>query len=128
MSRGWAHGSKEFKSALLEDGKREAARRVLEGDADAEAKEIVWESRLSACLRALGKSLEDAESDAKSSSWKVAVCAFMRRELGCRIAWISERLNMGAGAGVSRNLKRLREGESPGASKALSLLKLKVKY
>jgi len=128
MSRGWAHGSKEFKSALLEDGKREMARRVLEGDADAEAKEIVWASWLSACLKALGKSFEDAESDAKSVSWKVAVCAFMRRELGCKIAWMSERLNMGAGAGVSRCLKRLREGESPGVSKALSVLKSKVKY
>jgi len=113
---------------VLEDGKREMARRVLEGDADAEAKEIVWASWLSACLKALGKSFEDAESDAKSVSWKVAVCAFMRRELGCKIAWMSERLNMGAGAGVSRCLKRLREGESPGVSKALSVLKSKVKY
>lgn len=94
----------------------------------AETKEIVWASWLSTCLKALEKSFEDAELDAKSDSWKVAVSAFMRRELGCRITRISERLNMGAGAGVSRCLRRLREGESPGPSKALSVLKSKVKY
>ena len=94
----------------------------------AETKEIVWASWLSTCLKALEKSFEDAESDAKSASWKVAVCAFMRRELGCKVGWINERLNMGAGAGVSRCLKRLREREIPGASKMFSVLKSKVKY
>ena len=127
MSSGWAHGSKEFKSALLEDSKSEIARQVLQGAADTEAKEILWTARLSACLKVLGKRFEDAESDAKSASWKVAVCAFMRQELGCNVGWLSERLNLGSASGVSRCLKRLREEESPDASKALSVLRSKLK-
>ena len=45
-------------------------------------------------------------------------------QVSFRLEWLINE----AGAGVSRCLKRLREGEIPGASKALFVLKSKVKY
>ncbi|MDQ8203360.1 transposase [Pelagicoccus sp. SDUM812003] len=123
MSRGWAMGTKAFKTALLEDGKREVARRVIEGKADAEARDLIWSGRLEACLAIAGKTFKDAEREAKSMEWKVAICAYMREAWGCKVIWLSERLNMGAAAGVSRCLRRLREGELREARQLLECLK-----
>lgn len=122
MSKGWAHGNQAFKNALIEDRKREVEQRIADGDADREAKEQLWENALSVCLRELKKDKRGIDSDPKSAHWKVAVCAFLRRRFRCQSIWVSERLNMGTEAGVSRALRRLREGNSPEAEKALESL------
>ncbi len=123
MSKGWAHGSEEFKKALVEDRKLETAQRIIDGDAGREAKERLWEDTLETCLKELKKGKRDIESAPKSAPWKIAVCAFLRQGFRCQSLWVSERLNMGTEAGVSRGLRRLREGASPEAAKALSKLK-----
>ena len=123
MSKGWAHGSEEFKDALVEDRKREAAQRVIDGDAGREAKEQLWKTGLNRCLKELKKGKGDISSDAKSADWKVAVCAALRQSFRCQLRWASERLNMGTEAGVSRGLRQLREGERPEASRILEKLK-----
>lgn len=127
MSKGWALGTKDFKTALLEDSKREMARVVLEGEGDAEARELLWENRLGQCLEVLGKTAEDVRTDPKSAEWKVAICDAMRRSYGCKVVWISDRLNMGVAAGVSRLLKLLREGALPEASKLSKTLMSRFK-
>lgn len=127
MSRGWALGSKDFKVALLEDGKKEVARRVLDGDAGDEARELLWERMLENCLSLLGRSALDIQRDAKSAEWKIGVCAYLRQEGGCRMGWICEKLRMGVAAGASRCMKRLRTGEAKEAAKVLKLLKSKIK-
>ena len=63
----------------------------------------------------LSMSFEGAERSSsmtrKSRSEKAAVCSYKRQSVGCRVLCLSERLNMGVAAGVSRCLKRLRTGE-----------------
>ena len=127
MSKGWAHGSKEFKIALIEDKKLETARRILDGDAGREAKEQLWEDALARCLKSLKKGKVEIESDPKSADWKIAACAFLRRRFRCQSRWVSERLGMGTEAGVSRGLRRLREGESPEASRILASIEASFK-
>lgn len=97
------------------------------GESDAEARELLWEHRFEACLDTLGKTLEDASKDAKSAEWKVAICDHLRRSAGCKVVWISERLNMRAAAGVSRGLKRLREGGLVEARKLTKALEPRIK-
>jgi REP element-mobilizing transposase RayT len=127
MSKGWAHGSREFMTALVEDRERETAKRVLEGDAGPEARTLLWEETLSRCLEILKKGKEDIDVDAKSADWKVAVCSFLRQRVRCHSKWASERLNMGTEAGVSRCLRQLREGERPAATRAIEEIKSKIK-
>ena len=123
MSRGWALGSRSFKESLLEDGKRELARKVLEGAADSEARELLWQRKLKECLAKLGKTAEDARREKKSADWKVAACVHLRQTVGCSVTWICERLCMGVPAGVSRGMKLLREGKLPEGEKALRILR-----
>lgn len=80
-----ALGHEEFKTALLEVGKKVVARRVLEGQADARARELLWEGRLAKCLDWLNKTGADAARDAKSAEWKVAVCTYMGEATGCKV-------------------------------------------
>lgn len=127
MSGGWALGTKEFKTALLEDAKNEVVRSVLEGEADGEAGRLLWESCLEKCLSAIGKSREDCREDRRSAPWKVAICSYMRRAFGCQVVWLSERLDMGAAAGVSRCMKRLRSGELKEAEKWEERLRSRIK-
>ena len=127
MSKGWAHGSREFKTTLIEDRKLGAAERALDGDAGLEAKELIWESALEKCLLALGKGQHEIETDQKSADWKVACCAALRQTVRCPSKWISENLNMGAVAGVSRGLRQLREGDRPEAARLMGRLKSIIK-
>lgn len=127
MSVGWAHGSKEFKHALLEDKKLQVAQRIIDGDAGREAKEQLWADALSSCLRILKKGKDQIESDPKSAQWKVSVYAFLRQRFRCQSRWVSERINMGTEAGVSRGLRQLREGNSKEASRILEKLKASFK-
>ncbi|EDY81527.1 conserved domain protein [Verrucomicrobiia bacterium DG1235] len=127
MSKGWAHGSEEFKDSLLEDKKVETAQRIIDGDAGKEAKEQLWKKALASCLEALKKGEEEIDSDPKSADWKVAVCAFLRQRFHCQSRWISERINMGTEAGVSRGLRRLRENKGAEAERILETLKSSFK-
>ena len=107
---------------LVEDRKREVARRVIDGDAGPETKKLLWESALDAFLAELEKGKDDIDMDAKSADWKVAVSAALRQTVRCQSKWVSERLSMGAEAGVSHGLRQLREGKRPKASRILERL------
>ena len=49
--------------------------------------------------------------------------AFSSKRFHCQSRWARERLNMGSEAGVSRCLRKLREGESQETAKLLGELK-----
>lgn len=127
MSKGWAHGSKEFKEALIGDRRQIISKRIINGDAGREAKEQLWGGALANCIKWLEKGKRDIDTDPKSADWKVAVCAFLRQSYRCQSRWVAERLNMGTEAGVSRGLRMLREGRTPEARRTLEHLKAKSK-
>ena len=60
MSKGWAHGSKEFKKGLIRNGEKERQHLQIGGTGSGEALELFWEDDLEWCLEVLGKGLLDA--------------------------------------------------------------------
>jgi len=56
MSKGWAHGSKPFKKALVNESRKERARVALGNASTREAMELSWEAMLEECLSILDKS------------------------------------------------------------------------
>ena len=127
MSRGWAHGTKEFKVALLEDAEvRRAAIELGEFDLE-EARELAWSGRLEACLEFLGIDRKEAVGPTKSAPWKVAIAAHLKSKLLCRNRWMGERLNMGSESGVSRLCSRVLCGDLKEASKMLEKLNAQFK-
>lgn len=127
MSKGWAHGSKEFKKALIRDGERERRHLELGGTGSVEALELVWEEDLDRCLEVLGKGLADGSAEPKSANWKIAICAWMKRRHLCRNRWLSDKLSMGVEAGVSRYVKQCKDGERPEAGRYLKQLNARIK-
>jgi putative transposase len=81
MSKGWSHGSKEFKEALLEDEKRLSAALELGTGSAKEAREMVWEKRLKGCMEILGKTEHCVGRDSKSASWKVSIADHLKPHL-----------------------------------------------
>lgn len=121
MSKGWAIATKDFKRAVIAD-KRNRLAAIETGDKDfAEVREETWETEVSRCMKALGKSNKDAAKEPKASDWKIAVATRLKRRYLCKNPWLSKRLNMGAPAGVSRYCSELGSGKR---RKAASLLKL----
>ena len=90
LSRGWAVGSDEFKRGLLGmlDEPPEAG-----GQEVAEARELLWEMRLSELKARL--SAADMHETAKSADWKVALAAEMKRHTTATNRWLSNALDMG---------------------------------
>ena len=127
MSKGWAHGTKKFKKALIRDGERERRHLRLGGTGSGQALKLVWEDDLDRCLKVLDKDLADAVSDPKSADWKIAICAWMKRKHLCGNRWLSEKLSMGVEAAVSRYVKKCKDGERPGTGKLLRQLNARIK-
>ena len=111
MSKGWTHGAKEFKKAVLESGS--GAR---------EAAELLWERQLERCLTALGRTAADSESEARSADWKVAIATRLKRSALCKNARIDRKLNMGSRASISRYCSELENGGRPKAKRLLDEL------
>lgn len=122
MSKGWAIATKDFKKAVVAD-KRNRLASIETGDKDfAEIREETWEADLERCMKALGKSRKDCEKDPKSSDWKTAIATYLKNKHLCKNPWLSNHLNMGAPAGVSRYCSELRSGSRKQAAKLLKIL------
>lgn len=119
MSRGWAHGTREFKKALLGDQKEVRALGALAEADTREARELVWEEAVTRCLRSLGQAKVDPGIAKKASAWKVAIATHLKNRTTATNPWIARRLHMGDPDGVSRYCSECRAGQRPEAEALL---------
>ena len=116
MSRGWAHGTTEFKAALVQDQQKVRQRgRATERDAR-EVRELEWEARVGRCLQALKVGALEPAKERKAAAWKVAIATHLKQTCTATNPWISRRLHMGAPDGVSRYCNECRTGKRPEAA------------
>jgi putative transposase len=108
MSKGWALGTKEFKSALVKDHAVAADARVWADGGIRELKETGWGVQLAECLRRAGKTLAEAAGERKSARWKVEIAGELKRTTQATNGWIAQQLNMGSGVAVSQYVGALR--------------------
>jgi hypothetical protein len=128
MSRGWALGTKDFKTALIKDHALAETSRAWEKTGLREMREARWEDALAAGLAALGKSRADAAAERKSAPWTVALAAKLKQTTQADNRWLAEHLHMGTPVAVSHHTGRLRRGLLPAAEKLRDeLLTLNVK-
>lgn len=120
MSRGWAHGTKDFKQALTRDQKEvRQVGRIHEADT-AEVRELAWEDAVQRCLRAVGEATSEPTKTTKAAPWKIAVAAHLKQGTTVTNPWLARRLHMGAPAGVSRYCAECRGGQRPDAARLLA--------
>jgi len=108
MSRGWALGGKEFKTALLQDHALCVQTRIWETVGAKEMRELQWQDALARALLALKRSERELRNLPKSCRVKLAVAAWMRVRTQASNGWLSRRLGLGAPAALSRNLTTFR--------------------
>ena len=78
MSRGWAHGTKEFKKALIQDQKvMRKVGKTLEVET-AEMRFLAWEEALQRCLRKLRHQPSECARTRKAAPWKVAIATHLK--------------------------------------------------
>jgi hypothetical protein len=102
---GWCFGSEEFRQELLvqvsaQAGPRHIGQEIGES-AQAKAERILREE-----LERLGWDMQDLERQRKGDARKVTIAARLRRETTMTLAWIAERLRIGAPAHVACLLYR----------------------
>ncbi|MDP1579515.1 MAG: transposase [Candidatus Didemnitutus sp.] len=117
MSRGWALGTQDFKTALIKDHALAESSRAWEKSGVQEIQETRWTAALASGLAALGKSAEDADTDLKSAPWKVALAAKLKQTTQANNRWLAEHLHMGTPIAVSHHTGQLRRGLNPAAAK-----------
>ena len=100
LCRGWALGTRNFKSALLE--KRQIRWIESVGRETEEARHLYWESLLKQLLAYHGKSRSNILSEKKSVLWKVMIAYYMKKNTLVSNRWLGEHLHMGRPQGVSR--------------------------
>ena len=116
MSRGWAHGTKGFKIALIKDRKEvHIVGAAAEADS-AEARELTWEGIVVRCLEVMGEAKTDLTGAKKATPWKVALANHLKLTTTASNPWIARRLHMGDPDGVSRYCAECRAGKRPEAS------------
>ncbi len=123
MSRGWALGTKDFKTALIRDHALAEISRAWEKTGVREMREARWAVALAAGLAALGKSSTDATAERKSAPWKVALAAKLKQTTQADNRWLAEHLHMGTPVAVSHHTGQLRRGLHPAAEKLRGKLK-----
>lgn len=99
-SSGWAIGTSGWKRALAKERAQAKLCAGLERDEIQEWKEDLWARELEAGLAELGKTSEDAERDAKSAGWKIALARQLRARANAPHRWLAQRLHMGAESSV----------------------------
>jgi putative transposase len=104
MSQGWAAGSTEFRSALVQDHALVAHTRAWELAGAQEIRELQWAAAFS-CLLKLAR-LEQAQLPLlpKSAPEKLAIAAFMKARTQASNHWLCERLHLGHPRAFSHNL------------------------
>ena len=104
LSRGWALGSREFKTALVQDHDLAADTRALEVLGAREVSELRWTATLQRAMARVGKTTGEARAEAKSAPWKLAVAAWLKIHSDASNRWVASALHLGVPAAASRNL------------------------
>ena len=110
LCRGWALGCKAFKEELVEKYVPVGSIYHLEGTDLQEANQVRWETLVKACMKSLGKTKTDVQSDRKAAPWKVMIACFMKEHSGVSNVWLAKHLNMGVPQGVSRSVGLFQKG------------------
>lgn len=111
MNRGWAIGSKEFRTALIKDLKLKGAeldQLVLLGEDAGDRRQLreeEWEEHLQVIATEAKIDLQALPSR-KSAPEKVLLAVAMKRTTGVQNAWLNQRLNMGTPASVTQFTRR----------------------
>lgn len=128
MSRGWALGTREFKTALVKDHALAATSRAWEKVGAREIRETHWAEALHEGMAALGKTAADVLVDRKTASWKIALALYLKQTTQASNGWLAEKLQIGTPVAVSHHVGRARRGLLDEATKLLPKFKtLKVK-
>jgi REP element-mobilizing transposase RayT len=114
LSKGWALGTKEFKTALVKDHSLAADARAWETLGAWEIREQQWAERMRECLRKAGKTAVEVQEDRKSAPWKIVIADEIKRTTQAPNGWLAEQLNMGSGAAVSQYVGYRRRMERSG--------------
>jgi hypothetical protein len=123
MSRGWALGTKDFKTALIHDYNLAESSRAWEDSGAREMREARWTATLNRGLKLLGKTREDVSKDRKSAPWKIALAASLKQLTQVNNRWLSDELRMGTPVAVSSHVGRMTRGLIPAAAKSQLRLK-----
>ncbi len=100
LCRGWALGTKSFKTDLLEKEQVQWVECV--GRETEEARHLYWERLLNKLLAHHGKDYNNIQMDKKSAHWKVMIAHYMKRNTLVSNTWLASHLNMGRPQGVSQ--------------------------
>jgi len=98
LCRGWALGTKAFKTALLEKEQVHWVESV--GKETEEARHLYWENLLKKLLAYHKKSCNNIQVEKKSAHWKVMIAHYMKKNTLVSNIWLSSHLNMGRPQGV----------------------------
>jgi REP element-mobilizing transposase RayT len=113
LSRGWAVGTREFRTGLIRDLRQRGAeleRAARPGESAGERQVLraeIWEERLHAAAQAAGIGLGEL-GPRKSAAEKVLLAAAMNAGTDVSNGWLCERLGMGTPASVSQFVRRFR--------------------
>ncbi|MEJ1974206.1 MAG: hypothetical protein WDM96_17635 [Lacunisphaera sp.] len=102
MSRGWALGSAEFKTALVKDHAVAALARAWEASGAREIREQAWEDQCRRALAVLGRDEVELEHAPGQAPWKTALAAFLKERSQAANSWLGRRLHIGCAKYVSR--------------------------
>jgi hypothetical protein len=108
LSQGWALGTTGFKQALIKDHALAEETRAWAPGGVKEIREAQWAEAIGRALQVAGKTLADVKAAPKSARWKLAVAAWMKQRTQVGNRWLSEQLDLGAPAALSRNLTGFR--------------------
>lgn len=96
LSQGWAVGSKDWKSNLVQEQlTANAAKSKAEYVEPKEAMKLRWALRLEQLLDEAQRSREELVGARKAATWKVEIAARLQLELGASVVWLAEALFLG---------------------------------
>jgi REP-associated tyrosine transposase len=113
LSRGWALGSVDFKTALVRDHALVARTRAWESSGAKEIREREWAKALNLVLQSCGRSEAESRAARKSADWKLAIAAWMKTHTQASNGWLARRLSLGTPDALSHNLTRYRREIQP---------------
>jgi putative transposase len=104
LSRGWALGSPQFKSTLVQDHAVAALTRAWESAGAKEIRERQWAAALAAVLKHANLSLSQCAARRKSDPGKLAIAAWMKLRTQASAPWLCQQLNLGSPDAFRRNV------------------------